>query len=116
MAFSRQHGDESFHLDRAHLTRMPHDPAPTLSPNEKAHPIHIILLGAEAIVHVADALAKLIDQANRVQYGHAGFQGLFIGVFLNSTFLRNPVCKPLRHPSSGRNIPHGLVYFVRFAG
>ncbi len=49
---------------------------------EKAPPIHISLLGAEAIVHVADTLSDLIEQANRLQRGHARFYGSFIPVFL----------------------------------
>ena len=115
MALCRQHSEESFHLGRAHLTRMPHDPAPTLSANEKAHPIHISLLCAEAIVHVTDALAKLTEQANRVKNRHTGFHGSFIPVFLRSLSVRNPVCKPLRRARSGQNIPQGPVYFAEIA-
>ncbi len=51
-----------------------------LRANEKAHPMHIGFLGAEAIVPVLDALTKLIEQASRVQRGHSGFYGSFMSV------------------------------------
>jgi hypothetical protein len=52
-------------------------PAAPMPANEKPHPVKVNFLGAEAIVHVPDTLAHLIQQAGGLQWRGAGFHGKF---------------------------------------
>lgn len=42
--------------------------------NEDADPVEVDLLAAGAIVHVADALAPVVQNGGELQHGDAGFQ------------------------------------------
>ena len=55
---------------------MLHLPLAPMPANEKPHPLQIYLLCAEAIVHVPNPLAHLIQQASGLQRRSAGFHGL----------------------------------------
>ena len=46
--------------------------------NTKAHPMRLGIFHAEAIVHLANALAQLIQNPRGLQRWNAGFHGIFI--------------------------------------
>jgi len=46
--------------------------------NEEADPVDVHLLGAEAIVHVPNALAQLVQNPGGLQRRGAGFHRIFI--------------------------------------
>ena len=52
---------------------MPHLAAARRTTNEKPHPVDIDLLGTEAIVHVPNALAQLVQHTGELQRGVPGF-------------------------------------------
>lgn len=56
-----------------HLARVPHSASMARPANEEAGPVDVHLLGAEAIVHVPDALAQLVQNAAGLQQGVLGF-------------------------------------------
>lgn len=85
MALIDQHGQERFHFGCTHVTRMAHDTFAIMPTDEKAHPIQVRFLGAEAIVEIANALAQLVEQPRRVQNRLDGFHGLCTTVHLHST-------------------------------
>lgn len=78
------HRQKCLYLLRTHLTRVPHPPRPIVPTDEKAHPIQVSLLGAEAIVKIAKTLLNLIQSSCRAQNRGAGFHGSFMPVFLHS--------------------------------
>jgi hypothetical protein len=48
--------------------------------DEKTNLIEVILLGFEAIVHILNPLAHLIEQAGGLQGRRTGFHGKFLSV------------------------------------
>lgn len=78
-----------------HLARVPHGSSMARPANEEAGPVDIDLLGAEAIVQVAKALAQLVQNSAGLQHRGAGFRSVFITVHMNSILSGKPVCKPL---------------------
>ena len=72
-ALGRKHGQKSLHSRCPDVARMLHLPIPPMPTNEKPDPVLISLLGAEAIVQIANALARLIHQASGFQRGRARF-------------------------------------------
>jgi hypothetical protein len=62
---------------------------------ENPHPIHIDLLGAEAILHIPNALAQLVQHTGGLQRRSAGFCELFITGHTSSIFGHQVGCKPL---------------------
>ena len=46
--------------------------------NEEADPVDVHRLGAEATVHVPDALAQLVQNSGGLQHLGAGFHRIFI--------------------------------------
>jgi hypothetical protein len=83
--------------------------------DEKAHPVHLNFFCAEAIVHVADALAQLIEQAGGLQGWGAGFDGKFIPGFLSSVSACRPDCKPLSGEFCEQINTQQPEYFARLA-
>ena len=71
-------------LAGTHAARMPQDPATTRPANEEADPVDVHLLGAEAIVHVPNALAQLIQNPCGLQRRNAGFHRIFITGHISS--------------------------------
>lgn len=63
LALSRQHGEKCLYFRRTHGAWMLHLPVSPVPADEKSHLVQINLLGAEAVVHVSDALAQLVQQA-----------------------------------------------------
>ena len=59
------------------------------------HSVEVGFLGAEAIVHVPNALAQLVQNSGGLQHRGAGFHRVFITVHLYSVLSDEPVCKPL---------------------
>ncbi len=47
---------------------------------QKSDPIQVSFLGAKAIVQIPNPLPDLIQQVGRLQWGIAGFRGIFITV------------------------------------
>ncbi len=78
-----------------HIARMPNRPAIALLAYEKPYPIHIDLLGAEAIVHVPNTLAQLVQHTGGLQLRGAGFHEIFITGHISSIFRDQLGCKPL---------------------
>lgn len=78
-----------------HVTRMPHGPATARAATEEADPVDVHLLGAEAIVHVPDALAQLIQNPARLQHWGAGPLRNFITRHISRILGTKPACKPL---------------------
>jgi hypothetical protein len=62
-ALTREPGEKSLDLGRAHLGRV----AQPVEAHERTHPMDIGLLGPYAVVQVADALAHLIEQPRGAQ-------------------------------------------------
>ena len=62
------------------LHGMRHGAVAALTANEKPHPVQVNLLGAQAIVLVADPLPLLAKQTDGVQSRLRGFMGVFIAV------------------------------------
>ena len=60
-----------------HLARVPHGPPMARPANEEPDPVDVHLLSAEAIVHVAKALAQSVQNSGGLQHGSAGFHGIF---------------------------------------
>ena len=117
MALGSQHGQESLDAFCVDVARMPHLPAVVVTrpANEKSHPIQIHLLGREAIVHVANPLAHLVQQAGGQQRRGAGFHGSFITGGLSSIFTSKADCKPLSGVFDGQVIEHPPFYGAGFA-
>lgn len=65
LAIGGQMGQERLHLDRTHFARMPHRTAVARPANGKPLPVDIDLLGPDAKVLVAYALAQPIQQTGR---------------------------------------------------
>ena len=63
--------------------------------NEEANPVDVHLLGAEAIVHVPNALAQLVQNSGGPQRKGAGFHRAFITVHSYSVLSAKLSCKPL---------------------
>jgi hypothetical protein len=61
LPLGRQPGQEGFDLGPRQLGRM----AQAVVADEGAHPVHIGLFGAQAVVTVADLMAQLVEQARR---------------------------------------------------
>lgn len=59
---------------------MRHGAVAALPANEKPHPVQENLLGAPAIVQVADPLPHLAKQTDGAQRRFGGFMGVFIAV------------------------------------
>src|SRR5262249_31706052 len=82
-----EEGEEGLDFPRTHLPRMPE----AVESNEEPHPIDVGLLGAQAVVGVADTLAQLIEQSygldRRMRHG---MHVPVIPVHPNSTTLRFP--------------------------
>lgn len=53
------------------------------------------LLDAEAILHVLDSLAQLVQKPSRLLLWRAGFDGIFITGRSSRKLVRQPSCKPL---------------------
>ena len=62
------HAEKRLHLRRRHLARMAH----AMKAHEGAHPVDVGLLGAYAVVQVANALAHLIQQPLGLQRRQGG--------------------------------------------
>lgn len=67
-----------FNFICTHVAQTPHGPAMAQTVNEKTYPIDVHLLSAEAIVHVTDALAQLVQNPGELQRRSAGFHSIFI--------------------------------------
>jgi len=52
--------------------------------NKKPHPVDVNLFSTEAIVHVPNALAQLVQNTDGLQRRGAGFHGVFNTGFLSS--------------------------------
>lgn len=63
-----QHGQKTFDFLPPHVSRMPQ----TVPFHEHAHPLHIGLPGAQAIVLVTSSLVDLIQQPCGAQYRRGG--------------------------------------------
>ena len=74
-------------------TRVPHATLRCAPTDKKAYPVEIGLLRLEAIVHVPNSLANLIEQAGGLQQRRAGFHEKFIPVYLSSIRLEKPTGK-----------------------
>jgi hypothetical protein len=61
--------------------------------NEESQLVEIDLLGTEAIVHVPNALAQLVQHTGGLQRRSAGFHGIFNTGVLSSIFNKQPDCK-----------------------
>lgn len=68
---------ESLDFAGTHLARVAHGPAMTRPANEEADPIDVDLVGAEAIVHVPNALAQLVQNSGGLQHRGAGLHRVF---------------------------------------
>ncbi len=79
----------------AHVARVPHGTAVARPADEEANPIDVHLLGAEAIVHVPNALAQLVQNSGGLQRKGAGFHRAFITVHSYSVLSAKLSCKPL---------------------
>jgi hypothetical protein len=82
---------------------------------EKAYPVKVSFLGAQAIVQIPNALANLIHQADRVQRSGAGFHKSFITVVLYSINIETPICKPSSGGFHAQLIPQRPEYPAGFA-
>jgi hypothetical protein len=94
LAFCSQHSQKVLNLFGTHVARM----LQTMPADEKTHPVHIKLLGAEAIVKIANPLPDLIEQADRLQRRGAGFHGSIYTCMKIQYICR----KPNKQEGSGR--------------
>ena len=98
-----------------HVARMPHDPATARPANEETDPVDVHLLSAEAIVHVPDALAQLVQNPGGLQYGSAGFRRIFKAVHISSILSAKPACKPLTGGTHDQLMEQRPTYRADFA-
>lgn len=83
--------------------------------NEEAYPVNIHLLGAEAIVHVPNALAQLVQNSGGLQHRGAGFHRVFITGHISSILSGKPVCKPLSEGTHDQLMEQRPTYRAGFA-
>jgi hypothetical protein len=77
----------------------------TVPADEKAHPVHIKLPGAEAIVKIANQLPDLVEQAGRLQRWVAGFHGRIYTCMKNSPWVENRINKRVQGDLYGQVKP-----------
>ena len=77
------------------IARVPHGLTMAGPVDEKSYPIDVCLLGAEAIVHVPNTLAQLVQHTGGLQRRNAGFHEMFITGYVSSIFGDRLGCKPL---------------------
>ena len=65
MPLGRQPGKKGLDLGLAHLARV----AQAMEAHEGTHPVNVGLLGAQAVVKVANPFAHLVEQPGRLQRG-----------------------------------------------
>jgi len=83
--------------------------------NEEADPVNVNLLGAEAIVHVPNALAQLVQNSGGLQHRGAGFHRVFITGHISSILSGKPVCKPLSGGTHDQLMERRSTYRAGFA-
>ena len=84
-ALSGQHRQERLDFYGCHVARMPQ----IVEPHEPAHPIHICLFSAEAIVQITGALAHLVKQTLGLK-GRAAAGKRWIYTVFTSSMLPTP--------------------------
>lgn len=85
------------------------------SANEEADPVNVNLLGAEAIVHVPNALAQLVQNSGGLQHRGAGFHRVFITEHISSILSGKPVRKPLSGGTHDQLMERRPTYRAGFA-
>ena len=98
-----------------HVARMAHGSTIARPSNEKTYPIDVHLLGAEAIVHVPDTLAQLVQYTSGLERRAAGFHGIFIAGRPSSILNYQPSCKPLSGGIHGPLMEQRPSYRAGFA-
>ena len=83
--------------------------------DEKAYPVKVSFLSAQAIVQIPNALANLIHQADRAQRSSAGFHDSFITAYLHGIWAENLDCKPFSGGSHVQIIPLVLRFKLRWS-
>jgi len=83
--------------------------------NEEADPVDVHLLGAEAIVHVTDALAQLVQNPGELQHTGAGFHRFFITGHISRILSGKPGCKPLSGGTHDQLMEQRPTYRAGFA-
>lgn len=102
-----------------HVARMPHGPAIARPANEEANPVDVHLLGAEAIVHVPNALAQLVQDPGGPQRRGAGFHGVSITGHISSILATSQAASHLQEGhmtnlwSSAQLIEQVLLWTLR---
>jgi hypothetical protein len=115
-----EHGQKGINLRRTHGAWVLHLPTATMPADEKSHPVEAILLSAEAIVHVPQALTQLVQQLGCLQWWCAGVHEEFIPGYLSNMSACKLVYKPLSEESvtrlirSGQNILQVLPWTLRW--
>jgi hypothetical protein len=70
------HGQKRSNVLRSQVAGMAHATTLRSAPaDEKSDPVQVGFFGLEAIVHVPNSLAHLIEQADRLQQGSTAFHG-----------------------------------------
>lgn len=98
-----------------HLARVPHGSSMARPANEEADPVNVDLLGAEAIVHVPNALAQLVQNSGGLQHRGARFHRVFITGHISSILSDEPVCKPLSGGTHDQLMEQRPTYRAGFA-
>lgn len=106
---------ESLDFAGTHITRVPHGASMARPANEEADPVNLDLLSAEAIVHVPNALAQLVQNPGGLQHRGAGFHRVFITGHISSILSREPVCKPLSGGTDDQLMEQRPTYRAGFA-
>lgn len=98
-----------------HVARVPHGPAMARPANEEANPVDVHLLSAEAVVHVPDTLAQLVQNPGGLQHQGAGFDGIFITGHPSSILSGKLGCKPLSGGTHDQLMEQPPTYRAGFA-
>lgn len=88
---------------------------PVVCQRMKTDPVKVSFLRARAIVQIADALAKLIHQADRAGRGSAGFHCLCKAVYLYSLNIGNQACESSSGGIHARFLSQRPEYSANFA-
>ena len=98
-----------------HVARVPHGSAMARPANEEADPVDVHLLGAEAIVHVSDALAQLVQNPGGLQHRGAEFHRIFMSGHISSILGDKLACKPLSGGTHDQLMEQRPTYRADFA-
>lgn len=104
-----------FNFACAPVERIPHRPATARPANEETNPVDVHLLDAEALVHIPNALAQLIQNPCGLQRRNAGFHRIFITGHISSILSGTSSCKPLSGGTHDQLMEQRPTYRAVFA-